>query len=132
MRNKGTRRRQLTGSSCQFTLFWCLFFVSSGHISHPFLGFFCKAWTGKYWWSKIFQYKLALNFSYHSQGKAIYCKYLRPRNWKRLWDYDMNVPAGNYMFKVNNRNTRTRYEMCSKLTIKISLLLTLNIFNTLF
>ena len=29
------------------------------------------------------------------------------------------IPAGNYMFKVNNRNTRTRCEMCSKLTIKI-------------
>ena len=28
-------------------------------------------------------------------------------------------PAGNYMFKVNNRNTRTRCEICSKLTIKI-------------
>ena len=27
-------------------------------------------------------------------------------------------PAGNYMFKVNNRNTRARYEICSKLTIK--------------
>ena len=26
--------------------------------------------------------------------------------------------AGNYMFKVNNRNTRTRCEICSKLTIK--------------
>ena len=49
-------------------------------------------------------------------------------------------PAGNYKFKVNNRNTRTRCEMCSKLTIKkperangivlVSLLLTLNIFHT--
>ena len=29
-----------------------------------------------------------------------------------------NSPAGNYMFKVNNRNTRTRSEICSKLTIK--------------
>ena len=28
------------------------------------------------------------------------------------------VPAGNYMFKFNNRNTRTRCEICSKLTIK--------------
>ena len=28
-------------------------------------------------------------------------------------------PGGNYMFKVNNRNTRTRYEIWSKLTIKI-------------
>ena len=27
-------------------------------------------------------------------------------------------PAGNYMFKVNNRNTRTTSETCSKLTIK--------------
>ena len=28
-------------------------------------------------------------------------------------------PAGNYMFKFNNKNTRTRCEICSKLTIKI-------------
>ena len=28
------------------------------------------------------------------------------------------ITAGNYMFKVNNRNTRTRCEICSKLTIK--------------
>ena len=30
-----------------------------------------------------------------------------------------NIPAGNSMFKVNNRNTRTRCEICLKLTIKI-------------
>ena len=29
------------------------------------------------------------------------------------------LPAGNYMFKVNNRNNRTRCGTCSKLTIKI-------------
>ena len=28
-----------------------------------------------------------------------------------------NCPAGIYLFKVNNRNTRTRCEICSKLTI---------------
>ena len=28
------------------------------------------------------------------------------------------IPAGNYMFKVYNRNARTRCEICSKLTIK--------------
>ena len=28
------------------------------------------------------------------------------------------MPAGNYMFKVDNRNTTTRFEICSKLTIK--------------
>ena len=27
-------------------------------------------------------------------------------------------PAKNYMFKVNNRNTRTRCEICSELIIK--------------
>ena len=32
---------------------------------------------------------------------------------------EKTFPAGNYMFKVNNRNTRTRCEMYSKLTIKI-------------
>ena len=29
-------------------------------------------------------------------------------------------PAGNYMLKVNNRSTRTRYEICSKLAIKMA------------
>ena len=28
--------------------------------------------------------------------------------------------AGNYLFKVNNRNIRPRFEICSKLTIKTS------------
>ena len=28
------------------------------------------------------------------------------------------VPAGNYRFKVNNRNTKTMCEICSKLTLK--------------
>ena len=42
-------------------------------------------------------------------------------------------PAGNYLLKSKNKNTRTKYEICSKLTIKTpSLLLTLNIFYTLF
>ena len=30
----------------------------------------------------------------------------------------MNIPAGNYLLKVNSINTRTRCEICSKLTIK--------------
>ena len=32
--------------------------------------------------------------------------------------YHTSFPFGNYMFKVNNRNARTRSEICSKLTIK--------------
>ena len=31
---------------------------------------------------------------------------------------EASFPAGNLMFKVNNRKTRTRCELCSKLTIK--------------
>ena len=38
--------------------------------------------------------------------------------WFNLIKRQNNNPAGNYMFKVNNRNTRTRCEICSKLTIK--------------
>ena len=30
----------------------------------------------------------------------------------------MAIPASNYISKVNNSNTRTRCEICSKLTIK--------------
>ena len=45
-------------------------------------------------------------------------------------------PASIYLFKVNNRNSRTMCEIGSKLRIKIkmslSLLLTLNRFHTLF
>ena len=33
-------------------------------------------------------------------------------------DYVNQFPAGNYMFKINDRNTRTRCKICSKLTIK--------------
>ena len=32
--------------------------------------------------------------------------------------HNLSNSAGNYMFKVNSRNTRTRCEICSKLTIK--------------
>ena len=33
-------------------------------------------------------------------------------------DSSTNLPVSNYMFKVNNRNTRTSCEICSKLTVK--------------
>ena len=59
-----------------------------------------------------------------------------------LYILSVTIPDGIYLFKVNNRNTRTRCEICSKLTINtperrhgdvlVYLLLTLNIFHTLF
>ena len=33
-------------------------------------------------------------------------------------NYEYITPAGTYLLKVNERNTRTRCEICSKLTIK--------------
>ena len=31
---------------------------------------------------------------------------------------DLFAPSGNYLFKVNNRNSRTRCKICAKVTIK--------------
>ena len=44
-----------------------------------------------------------------------------PRKLKRkiFWLYTTRYPVSNYGFEVNNRNTRTRCEICWKLTIKI-------------
>ena len=41
-------------------------------------------------------------------------KVLQRKRFERIYIY----PAGNYMFKVNNRNTRIRCKTCSKLTIE--------------
>ena len=37
---------------------------------------------------------------------------------KHYWSLDMFYTASNYLLKVNDRNTRIRCEICSKLTIK--------------
>ena len=37
---------------------------------------------------------------------------------KQCGEYESHIPANIYVFKVNNRNTRTRCEIYSKLTIK--------------
>ena len=43
--------------------------------------------------------------------------YLEPCQTSKMNGF-AKIPAGNYMFKVKYRNTRTRREICSKLTIK--------------
>ena len=58
------------------------------------------------------------DMSYYSKSKylIVHCSDMIP------CEYAIAVlkgnPAGNCMFKVNNRNTRARCEICSKLTIK--------------
>ena len=59
-------------------------------------------------------YYLALR----AHRKNIWLKVLRKGKLKCVLHRKAKVPVGNYMFKVNNRNTRTRLETCSKLTIK--------------
>ena len=49
-----------------------------------------------------------------STHKVIFGKLI---SLKELQNYRSD-PAGNYMFKVNNGNTRTSCEKCSKLAIK--------------
>ena len=44
----------------------------------------------------------------------------------------LNNSVGIYLVKVNSRNTRTRFEIFLKLTIKTPERLTLNIFHTFF
>ena len=36
-----------------------------------------------------------------------------------LYKKSCHIPADNYMFKVNNKNTRTKCKICTKSTIKI-------------
>ena len=40
---------------------------------------------------------------------------------KRKNTFKPGFPAGIYLLKVNKRNARKRYEICSKLTIKTSM-----------
>ena len=85
---------------------------------------------------KTFNYKLQNLFKSPDYPANVYLfkvkdeitNYLKLRNHNPSWkknlcqcqtnQYLNLLPAGNYMFKVNNRNTRTRCEICSKLTIK--------------
>ena len=61
--------------------------------------------------------------------KNVYLKLVEAQNQLRLAELNVKgevknvnileqVPGGIYLLKVNNRNTRARCEICSKLTIK--------------
>ena len=41
-------------------------------------------------------------------------------NWQKTYRKFNKILSYNYLLKVNNRNSRTRYEKCSKVTIKTS------------
>ena len=79
-------------------------------------------------------------YLWERQGKALKLKRKNviEAEIDEIKDLDtIRYPAGIYLLKVNNRNTRTRCGICSKLTINngvvlVSWLLTLDIFHTLF
>ena len=52
-----------------------------------------------------------------TNGEILFNELLVKNTWD-LWTLTNSYPAGNYMFKVDNINTRTKYEICTKLTIK--------------
>ena len=68
------------------------------------------------------------NFWSHSVLK-INCWYIWMYRRYNLYSWFMicnGYPAGNYLFKVKNRSTKTRCEICSKLTIKLRIVSILN------
>ena len=88
---------------------------------------FCTNWR---WWSEI----LTMLTTYTKVIFTWFCSYNESRNWlsdlkaitpllmilvRKIFTDTITNPVGNYMFKVNNRNTRRRCEIYSKLTIKI-------------
>ena len=62
------------------------------------------------------------NYSYNSSFHDTFQterRYLEIRLFSESTNTNQSHPAGIYLLKVNNRNTRTRCEICSNLTIKI-------------
>ena len=54
------------------------------------------------------------------EKKNLFNCYRQSNNGKQLLDRLKDLhPVGIYLFKDNNRNTRTRCEICSKLTIRL-------------
>ena len=54
-----------------------------------------------------------------TSGRLLYYYFINSFNVDVFCGYrKITYPAGNYMFKVKKKNTRTRSEICSKLTIK--------------
>ena len=86
-----------------------------------------EIWYGCYWnfcKTQVLEVKFNIGaISIISKWRSIFFNY-ELNIWKRGIKFrsrnhqNVNNPAGIYLLKVNNRNTRTRCEMCSKLTIK--------------
>ena len=80
-------------------------------------------WTSKHWLFKyaltVRHYFLCSKINLFRASVSIFCSLLGiieiNRNTGTKW---VHIAADNYVSKVNNKNFRTKYEICSKLTIK--------------
>ena len=71
------------------------------------------------WFRNISMYEIGFyNISWKTKKLIMRANCLLSLFIQSFCEWLTNNPAGNYMFKVNNRNTKTRYEISSKLTIK--------------
>ena len=60
--------------------------------------------------------KITLSLSVHFLYLDWIRRFTGMSQYRKTGDIVENYPAGNYLFKVNGRNIRTRYEICSKVT----------------
>ena len=113
MISEDTRRIPLRKKSSYSELFWSAFFPD-----FPAFGLN----TERYWIRKI-RTRIIPNtesFCAVSSNSKTGTRWWKQRNSINLNSHQAcDYPAGNYMFKVNNRNTRTRCETFLKLAIKI-------------
>ena len=90
----------------QFLFIFIFHTLAFIHSFHRFINFLL-------WYSTKFLKDMKKVFQNHFILKLNYNSLTLNRNAS-----GQTAPVGIYMFKVNNRNTRTRCEICSKLTIK--------------
>ena len=108
-------------------LFLKVFFSEENCIGSPYLLFIAKSFS---WDNSVKITFWIMDGILYYEIDGIFC-YVKNNNttvnifW---WDIATNI----YLFKVNKRNTRKSCEICSRLTITVFLLLTLNIFHTFF
>ena len=92
--NKNIRQTSLTSS-------WCFYYCSLWTYFTSFSGVSIVEFE---------QANVSLGYCLHISGQS---SHFVPHE-----NTSLPSPVDNYMFKVNNKNTRARYEICSKLTIK--------------
>ena len=82
---------------------------------------FAQSWN-YYVWGKMMRKRTIIypSFTFFGNDTVAITIVSRPED-SQAWVETIVIPACKYMFKVNNKNTRTRCEIYSKLTVKTPL-----------